>query len=237
MLVDPYQPGKKFTNFTDLDATLQAHYDHLLDFVPTADILLITPRYQLDRGLRIGYRDIFYYIDKLYDNDPGSVIDVGCGECTWKKWFPNIQGFDSDPSIYADHDFVDYFDRDFSQGHSENWECGLALNSIHFVPWSDITEQISLAMNLIRPGGRFLFTFNFDVIDNVSQQRDDYHSSDNKQIVELSLDDKVRYMDGLILGSGFKIILKDYPSLHGYTARQIKHISHINGHARVILEK
>jgi hypothetical protein len=159
--INPYYNEVKFTNFPDLDSRIESYYDLVFDSVIP---WIITPRLVYEHGKRIGFKDIFYYIDRLYDNDPKSVIDVGCGECTWKRWFPNIIGFDPNPNVYSEADFIDFFDAGFSEGHTAQYDVGMALCSIHFIDWQFVPQQVELAMNIVKD--RFLFTFNFDQLRN-----------------------------------------------------------------------
>jgi hypothetical protein len=188
----------------------------------------MTPRYRKEHGIKIGERDIFYYIDKLYDNNPLSVIDVGCGECIFKNWFPNIIGFDPRQWHNSRADFVDFFDEDFSKNHTSKWSCGMALNSIHFIPWNQLSKQIDLAMNIIQPGGRFLFTINFNMLD--------IHSED-KSVVNLSSIEKINHIHQIISNSSYKIIVSDYPLLHNLSEDLVDRYAHITGHSRFVLEK
>jgi hypothetical protein len=179
----------------------------------------ISPRYVTETGLKIGYRDIFYYIDYLYNNQPTSVIDVGCGECIWKNWFPNIIGFNPVTNEFSKQDFIDIFDEDFSKGHTKNWDSGMALNSIHFVPWNNVARQIELAMNIVRD--QFLFTFNFKMIQ--------YKPN-------LPMDELILAFDNLLESLPYKIVLLDYPIQRGILEKKVDHWSHINGHVRFILQ-
>lgn len=217
MLINPHTSNITLKNFPHLYEDISKHYDLLYDTVPDQDYIDTTPRFKLEHGGKMGFRDIFYYINLLYDNNPGSVVDIGCGECIWKTWFPNIIGFDPTPSKWSRADFVDTFDEDFSNGHNKNYDCGLALNSIHFIDWSDITKQIELAMNIVRD--RFLFTFNFGVFTNKP---------------DVPLPELILLFDDILNSVGYKIILLDYPYL-----RNIPNVAdwgHINGHVRFILE-
>ena len=215
-MINPYTPGKPFKNFLDLDAKLSTHYDRLFDTVIDFEI---SPRYLYESGLKIGFRDICYYIDQLYDNQPNSVVDVGCGECVWKNWFPNIVGFDSNTNEFSKQDFVDFFDEDFSRGHAKNWDCGMAVNSIHFVDWSAVAKQIDLAMNIVKD--QFLFTFNFDKLRNRPN---------------LPMEQLILLFDSILHSSGYKIKLLDYPTLRGFPQGKIDNWAHINGHVRFILQ-
>jgi hypothetical protein len=216
MLINPYSPNTTFKNFPDLDAKLLKHYDRLFD---TVSDLVISPRYFYESGLKIGFRDICYYIDQLYNNQPESVIDVGCGECVWKNWFPNIVGFDPNKNEFSKQDFVDFFDEDFSRVHAKNWTCGMALNSLHFIDWSEVPKQIDLAMNLVKD--QFLFTFNFNKFSN----------NPNLPLSELIL-----LFDQTLVSVPYTIKLLDYPTLRGFPQSKIDHWAHINGHVRFILQ-
>jgi hypothetical protein len=214
-MINYYTPGKPFTNFPNLDADIAQHYDRVFETVTNFEI---TPRYFYESGLKIGFRDVFYYIDQLYSSQPGSIIDVGCGECIWKKWFPNIIGFDPITNEFSQQDFVDYFDADFSAGHSGWYDSGMALNSLHFVDWDYIPTQINLAMNIVKK--QFLFTFNFHRIRNTP--------TDTTDILFLEFEKILRSLD-------YDIVLLDYPPRRGIPVRALDNWSHINGHVRFIL--
>lgn len=164
MLIEPYFPGRSLKNFPDLYKDLESHFDLLFDQVLDQRWFELTPRYRVSGGLKIAFRDIFYYIDRLYDHAPRSVIDVGCGENTFTRWFPNIVGLEPDPSSWSKADIVARFDSDWSQNHANHYDCGMAINSLHFCDWQDIGSQIHLAMNIVKD--RFLFTMNFDRVEN-----------------------------------------------------------------------
>lgn len=155
--INCYSPGIEFRNFPELSNKMKNYYDIIEDYSLSENI---SPRYVFEFGKKIAFRNIFYYIDMLYDNQPNTLIDVGCGECVFKRWFPNIIGFDPNINSFSQQDFVDIFDQDFSRSHTKFYDVGMAINSIHFIPWNQIPDQINLAMNIVKD--RFLFTFNFD---------------------------------------------------------------------------
>lgn len=217
ILKNPYSPEVLFKNFPNLDQQITAYYDHVFDTAPDYHI---TPRFFNEIGLKIGFRDIFYYIDELYSNKPSSVIDVGCGENIWKRWFPNITGFDPNWNKFSKQDFVDFFDVDFSKGHADQWENGMALNSLHFISWHNINSQLDLAMNIVR--SRFLFTFNLQAMDNVPD------------LTGLELIFKFYEK---ISKSEYQIILFDAPLLRGIAEKEIKQAAYLNGTVRFILDK
>ena len=201
MMIDAYEPGIEFKNFPNLEEQMNHYFDRIYD---TGGDPCITPRYYLQSGLKTTQRDIFYYINRLYDNNPSSVVDVGCGECMWKLWFPNIIGFDNRINEFSQQDFVATFNRDFSQSHTKQYQCGMALNSIHFLPWEEISGRIHSAMNIVQD--RFLFTFNFSVVANLPVPLPPSASGGEELKTLESL------FDQIILNSGYKIILVDYPS-------------------------
>jgi hypothetical protein len=214
--VSPYFPGVKLKNFPTLTESISEYYDLLFDdVVPNGTI---TPRYHYESGLKIGFRDIFYYIDLLYDNRPNSVVDVGCGECVFKKWFPNIYGFDAISYPYGHQDTVDVFDDQYVAGHESAFECGMALGSLHYDSWNGFFNNIQRAMAIVND--RFLFTANFEQI---------YDKPDS------SYDDLLVKLKTRLLDIGYKIILYDSPRFRGREWTRGYFAS--NGSVRFILAK
>ena len=217
MLTRAYDPQCMFRNFPDLDQRLARYYDRVYH---TAVDYHITPRYFYETGLRIAFRDIFYYIDMLYDHDPHTVIDVGCGECVWKRWFPNIVGFDPNTNEFSQQDFVDYFDQDFSEGHAGHYDSGMALNSLHFVDWHQVPQQIHWAMNIVRD--RFLFTFNFDALDDAPQ---------------IDLADQISEFYTMLHELPYDLVMFDSPLHRGVAPEHIRNFAFINGTVRFVLQR
>lgn len=217
ILINPFTSDTQFKTFPDLESKIQSYYDRVFDSAVEYEV---SPRFITDSGLKIGFRDLFYYIDVLYSNKPTSVIDVGCGECIWKRWFPNIIGFDPITNEFSQQDFVDYFDQDFSKGHQENWHNGMAINSLHFIDWKDIEQQIHLAMNIVQ--SRFLFTFNFAKFSNVPK---------------LPPIDTIVAFCRKLKNTGYKIILFDAPVMRGVPLIKVEHWAYTNGTVRFILDK
>jgi hypothetical protein len=214
--IKPYYNGVGFNNFPGLSAKIEHHYDMLFDSVVPFEI---TSRYIYEMGLKISFRDIFYYINLLYDNSPSSVIDVGCGECIWKNWFPNIIGFDPNQNQFSQQDFIDFFDKDFSKNHTRCYDSGMALNSIHFVPWDYIPTQIDLAMNIVKD--KFLFTFNLEWFGNMP-------SKSHRELVE--------DLYGILENSQYNIFMFDYPVERNVDLHATKNWAFSNGDIRFILE-
>ena len=213
--INPYYPGVEFRNFPELPAAMANYYDLLYDSVMPHTIM---PRWVYENGMKIGFKDMFYYINMLYDNNPQSVVDVGCGECTWKRWFPNIIGFDPNVSEFSQADFVDFFDKDFSLGHPQHYDAGMAICSIHFIEWDFVTEQCKLAMNIVKD--RFLFSFNF-------------HQLRNKPAVSHA--EQVELFYDMVKATGFEILLFDNPVARDESLDKIEHWFYNNGTVRFIL--
>jgi hypothetical protein len=216
MLINHYTPNIEFKNFPQLDQQITRHYDRLYDTVLPFQL---SPRYVFETGLRVGFRDVFYYIDRLYDHDPKTVIDVGCAECIWKKWFPHIVGFDPNTNEFSQQDFVDFFDAEFSRGHAQAYDCGMALNSLHFINWSQVEERMAEAMHIVRD--RFLFTFNLRCLKQ------------SPQINEASL---IEQFYTRLQAMPYNIIVFDAPLHRGLTEHEVRNHEHLNGTVRFILE-
>lgn len=216
MLINPYTSSCTFKNFPTLDDDLIEYYDRIYHTVVEYNI---TPRYFYETGLKITFRDIFYYIDLLYDDNPQTVIDAGCGECVWKNWFPNIIGFDPNTNEFSSQDFVDFFDKNFSIGHTKKYDCGLALNSLHFISWNNIANQIDLAMNIVKD--KFLFTFNFNVMTD-------------QPLVPTT--EKIKIFKEILQSTTYNLIMFDSPLHREVSEENINNFAHINGTVRFILQ-
>ena len=181
------------------------------------------PRFWIYKS--IAFRNIFYYIDLIYKNNPSNVIDIGCGECIWKKYYPNIIGLDTHTTEYTKPDIGDFFDSDFSSNNKKQYECGMALGSLHFNEWKNIRKIIIDAMNIV--SDRFLFTFNFDRLNE--------HSSTDTTISSLTDIEKVKYIKDILNALPYGIIMLDYANFKNndmcHTFEKI-----CNGHIRFILE-
>lgn len=196
MLVNNYSPEKTFAVFPDLDARLHQHYDYVsLD----VEIPKSTPRYRYESGLKIGFRDIFWYIDRLYTCEPDSVVDIGCGENIFANWFPGIIGVDTEEWPGGTVDDIAYFDTDYADINENFWDAGMALGSLHYCDWQSLPKQIHNAMRVVKRD--FLFTFNFDQMQNLP--------SDNLDIV-------LTKFYNTVAQSGYKLKMFDCPKLRGH---------------------
>ena len=217
MLINEYAPKKEIKNFPNLDEEMNKYYDFVItDIAPKKTI---SPRgYE---NYRVGRRDTFYYISWLYDNNPTSVVDIGCGENIFKNWFPNIYGVDIHAtSQFNRPDEVMELDLFFST-YKNKFDCGMAINSIHFGDFDHVVQNINSCMDLIKNGGRFLFTINYAILHRHSVKEQQYYSMYDQ-----------KYYD-FIMNSNYKLILFDYLTARG----TIRNKSFINGDVRFVLEK
>ena len=222
-LINPYYTNVPIKNFSDLDEKLNYYYDYISDYDPRPPHWPrgVSPRALLG-DFRSTSRDIFYYISWLYDNNPESVIDFGCGECYWKKWFPNIFGVDIDTKDYSKMDLVIDPDQ-FIAENQNKFDCGMALNSIHFGNLSTVINNIHNCMMLIKPLGRFLFTINIRMLKMFSKDSEE--------------DMKTANIDNLyknIKNMPYNIVLLDVPKEDVQLNGSIRLL---NGSIRFILEQ
>lgn len=230
-IINEYYPEREIRNFPEMDERIKNYYDIILDLDEKS---YFTPRYMSEGGVKIAYRDSWYYISWLYDNKPQTVIDVGCGEFTFKDWFPNLIGLEprllpypSNNYIKNKPDIIGSFNDEFSRTHTEQYDCGMALNSVHFVPWAELSNQIELVMNIIKLGGRFLFTMNFERLSYLTRTYDM-----NDPFLSKSFEEMGQYLYDIIAQSGHHILLFDCPKLRG-----VDYNPAITGDVRFILEK
>jgi hypothetical protein len=92
----------------------------------------------------------FYYLKFLEEINPSSIADVGCGWNVFKKYIPNITGFD----VLGTHaDIIEKYDQTFIANHAQEFDAAFAIN-IQAVTWDTIGKFITDFSKIIKPGGR-----------------------------------------------------------------------------------
>jgi len=100
-----------------------------------------------------------YYLEFLLEKNPKVIVDIGCGENLFKKLIPNIYGIDPTPyNSYADE--FDFFDSDFSKGHTDAYESVFSICALHFISLVDFEKRILEFYNIVKSGGRGFISFN-----------------------------------------------------------------------------
>jgi hypothetical protein len=220
-----YYPDIQIRNFPTLESELESYYDYFVKDEIAYN--KVSPRGQYE--YKIGFKEIFYYISWLYDNNPQRVIDIGAGECFWKRWFSNITSLD--PGNYSsakNADIQSEMTEAFVESHVEHFDCGMALNSLHFGRITKVGENIQQAMRLIKPNGRFLFTISTDVIQNqYPNNTNNIKNTDWRHCLELTKE--------MVQKLPYNILLFDVP--HDRINDDFPVQGQINGTLRFILEK
>ena len=155
----------------------------------------------------------FFYISKLLEKNPKVLADIGCGMNFFKYFIPEIIGID--PTDHPKVDNIDYFDDVYSKGHTDSFDCAMAINAIHFISLKDINKQLKSFSNIIKPGGRGFVTFNVERMIERTDEKDmisDAHlSSYIKQQVDqalpnvLAYDDYINEIEGDVMNGNIRI--------------------------------
>jgi hypothetical protein len=151
---------------TELGQAVAKDFDLLVwDKHLVTELLYTTPRQIL--GTKIGSMASFYYINKLLENNPESIHDIGCGWNMFKKYIPNIIGIspdnpDNDNAWYGDE--FDFFDFDFVSNHQEYYESAMAICSLHYVPLSSLRDRVLGFISIIKDGGRGFISLDADIM-------------------------------------------------------------------------
>jgi hypothetical protein len=108
-----------------------------------------------------------WYLDFLASVAPTQIVDVGCGANLFKHLIKKIynidcHGIDPTPENYTNRaaDEFDHFDSEFSQGHTEAYQCAFSINALHFVPLSQLTTRVMDFYNIVAKGGRGFLALN-----------------------------------------------------------------------------
>jgi hypothetical protein len=225
-LINPYYSNAPLKNFSDLDEKLKYYYDYIGDYdaIPKGNL---TPR-AIKGDFRSTSRDIYYYISWLYDNNPKLVLDFFCGHSHWKKFFPNIYSVDIAEWNYSSIDCIIHENEinNFIETHNQYFDCGMAINGIHFGTFDQVKENITKCMSMIKSNGRFLFTLNMKVILSNNTGPNRFHS---RSRVEVDTYYFLHFYE-MLKQTEYKIILFDM------CATKVQR-PEINGDIRFILEK
>lgn len=146
---------------TDLYKQLQKDFKHVyadwrdFNFVPDWNLVGDSHRTNLLNS-SICYYSVFVYLNLLLDKNPTVIADVGCGLNWIKKYVTGVVGFDKTPEA----DYQEFFDDDFVKNHYKEFDCALAVNSMHYIPPEQISYRIDQFAKTIKSGGRGLVTIN-----------------------------------------------------------------------------
>lgn len=154
---------QQFSN-TELGQAVAKDFELLVwDKHLVTELLYTTPRQIL--GTKIGSMASFYYINKLLENNPESIHDIGCGWNMFKKYIPNIIGISPDNPDNAWYgDEFDFFDFDFVSNHQEYYESAMAICSLHYVPLSSLRDRVLGFISIIKDGGRGFISLDADTM-------------------------------------------------------------------------
>ena len=168
----------------------------------------------------------YYYINFLLEKSPDSIVDIGCGSNHFKPHLPNLIGIDADPD--SNFDLFDHFDKDFANGHTHAYDSLISINTIHFNPIDQITEQLLLVAKIIKPGGRGFVSFNLETW-LMHSDRDLIHSLFGSCP---QFDVIVNYVNNQILQTNLDFIVVDWPVLHITHDSSIR--DDLNGNIRLV---
>lgn len=101
----------------------------------------------------------FYYLQFLTELNPSKIYDIGCGMNYFKKFIPSVIGIDAEINngkiigdIYAQ------FDERFVL--KNKFDSAFSINSLHFIPITQLRQRILDFVRVINTGGRGFLTLN-----------------------------------------------------------------------------
>lgn len=99
----------------------------------------------------------FYYLEYLLKTKPKVIADIGCGHNWFKRYIPNIVGYDN---FHKNADIQENFDEAFIEKHRGEFEAAFSINALHFINLDQVSETILKFKEILKPGGRGFLTFN-----------------------------------------------------------------------------
>ena len=124
----------------------------------------------------------FYYLEFLTRKNPKTIYDLGCGWNIFKKYIPNIIGIGAeDPnsdSFYGD--IHDYVDDDFISNHQNYFESVFSINSLHFVPLSNLQKTVGDFYSMLQPDGVGWLALHIQRM--IERDADNFHDKDRSYL-------------------------------------------------------
>ncbi len=113
----------------------------------------LSPREQ--QILRDNYVSLtsFYYIDHIYKNSPGEILDIGCGGNFFSYFFNNIIGLDHRLDKLETIKYVSEFEDMFDEFELNKVDNAISVCSLHFISIDRIKHRILNFASIIKPGG------------------------------------------------------------------------------------
>ena len=185
----------------------------------------LTPRQLLSKKIVTAVS--FYYLQFLLDFAPRQMLDIGCGDNTFKNFLPNVIGIDPYPFVDPGPDKIESFDQTFVLRHKEQYECAFSINALHFVSLSELSNRILDFSNLIKPGGRGYISLNAA-----------------RMVEKTSDEERISLFGSTIVGTDrlaeyCDTIVKDLPLQFLVVDNLINHFrnEYIDGNLRLVFEK
>lgn len=99
----------------------------------------------------------FYYLEYLTAINPSVIADIGCGHNWFKRYIPNIVGYDN---FHKNADVQENFDDAFIEKHQNEFDAAFSINALHFIPLDQLSTTLLKFREILKPGGRAYLTFN-----------------------------------------------------------------------------
>lgn len=91
----------------------------------------------------------FYYVDYIASNTNETIVEFGCGDNIFSRFYPII-GVDP---INPKAQIRDFFDEDYALNHPKEFGAAIAICSLHYVPITKMRQQIELLASVIKDNG------------------------------------------------------------------------------------
>jgi len=99
----------------------------------------------------------FYYIEYLLKTNPTVIADIGCGHNWFKRYIPNVVGYDN---FHKNADVHENFNEAFIEKHRGEFEAAFSINALHFINLDQLGNLLTSFREILKPGGYAFLTFN-----------------------------------------------------------------------------
>ena len=167
----------------------------------------------------------FYYIEYLLKTNPKVIADIGCGHNWFKRYIPNVVGYDN---FHKNADVQENFDANFINNHYEEFEAAFSINALHFISIDNLGNMLLDFAKIIKPGGRAFLTFNSKRMVEQTPINVLYKVTGMHKGIEYPVDKVHEFLYQQVIGTGLNLKILEFNDVKD---------EWMDGNCRVVFEK
>ena len=167
----------------------------------------------------------FYYLEYLTAINPSVIADIGCGHNWFKRYIPNIVGYDN---FHKNADVKENFDEAFIEKHRGEFEAAFSINALHFISLDELSATLLKFREILKPGGRAYLTFNSKRMIEGSPLNLLYKVTGTTSLHEYEVGKVNTYLYNQLISTNLKFLVLEFNDIRD---------EWMDGNCRIVFEK